>query len=150
MDIILLEEVENLGNLGDKVTVKPGYARNFLVPTGKAKLATPANLAEFEVMRAELERQVAEAIAAAEARKVNIEDIGSITLAVRAGAEGKLFGSVGPRQIADAITAAGADVEKKEIRMPEGPIRAVGEYTIGLHLHTGVNMDVTIDVKAEK
>ena len=148
MDVILLEKVGSLGALGDKVTVKPGYARNYLLPTGKAKPATAANLAEFEAMRAELETQAAESLAAAEARKAEIEAIGPVTLLSRAGTEGRLFGSVGPRQIAEAVMAAGIEVERKEVRMPEGPIRTVGEYQIGLHLHTDVDVSVQLNVEA--
>ncbi len=148
MNVILLEKVESLGNLGDKVTVKSGYARNFLLPTGKAKPATAANLAEFEAMRAELERQAAEALATAEARRAEIEAIGAVTLFSKAGAEGRLFGSVGPRQIADAMTVAGVEVERKAVRMPEGPIRLVGQYQIGLRLHTDVEVNVMLEVEA--
>lgn len=150
MDVILMEKVEGLGDLGDRVTVKSGYARNFLLPSGKVKLATAQNVADFEAMRAEFERQAAEVLATAEARRAEIEAIGAVTLPSKAGAEGRLFGSIGPRQIADAITAAGIEVARKEVRMPEGNIRVVGEYEVGLHLHTDVDVNVILRVEAEE
>lgn len=149
MDVILLEKVENLGDLGEKVSVKPGFARNFLVPAGKAKFATAANLAEFEALRAELEKSAAEALATAEARKVKAEEI-TLLITTKAGTEGKLFGSIGPREIADAISAQGVEIEKKEVRMPEGPIRAIGEFEIGVHFHTDVDLTMTVKVEAEE
>lgn len=149
MDVILMEKVENLGDLGEKVSVKPGFARNYLVPAGKAKFATAANLAKFEATRAELEKNAAEAILAAEQRKARAEGL-KVVIAGKAGTEGKLFGSIGPREIAEAVTQAGLEVEKKEIRMPEGPIRTLGEFTIGLHLHTDINVDIVITVEAEE
>ena len=144
-----MEKVENLGDLGEKVSVKPGFARNYLVPAGKAKFATAANLAEFEATRAELEKNAAEAVLAAEQRKARAEGL-KVVIAGKAGTEGKLFGSIGPREVAEAVTQAGLEVEKKEIRMPEGPIRTVGEFTIGLHLHTDINVDIVITVEAEE
>ena len=144
-----MEKVENLGDLGEKVSVKPGFARNYLVPAGKAKFATAANLAEFEARRAELEKIAAEAAEAAQERKARAETL-NVVITGKAGTEGKLFGSIGPREIADAVTAAGLEVEKKEIRMPEGPIRAVGEFEIGLHLHTDVDVTLKITVNAEE
>lgn len=144
-----MEKVENLGDLGEKVSVKPGFARNYLVPAGKAKFATAANLAKFEATRAELEKNAAEAILAAEQRKARAEGL-KVVIAGKAGTEGKLFGSIGPREIAEAVTQAGLEVEKKEIRMPEGPIRTLGEFTIGLHLHTDINVDIVITVEAEE
>jgi large subunit ribosomal protein L9 len=149
MDVILMEKVENLGDLGEKVSVKPGFARNYLVPAGKAKFATAANLAKFEATRAELEKNAAEAILAAEQRKARAEGL-KVVIAGKAGTEGKLFGSIGPREIAEAVTQAGLEVEKKEIRMPEGPIRTLGEFTIGLHLHTDINVDIVVTVEAEE
>jgi large subunit ribosomal protein L9 len=149
MDVILMEKVDNLGDLGEKVSVKPGFARNYLVPSGKAKFATAANLAEFEARRAELEKIAAEAKAVAEERKAKAEGL-SVKIVGKAGTEGKLFGSIGPREVAEAITAAGLEVEKKEIRMPEGPIRVVGMYDVGLHLHTDVDVTLTITVDAEE
>ena len=138
MQIILLEKVENLGALGDTVNVRPGYARNFLFPKGKAVPATKANVEQFEARRAELEAQSAAKLADAESRKEKIEEI-ELSVAVKAGEEGKLFGSLGNRDIADLVTEAGVAVEKAEVRLPEGPIRNVGEFDIAIHLHPEVN-----------
>lgn len=149
MDVILMEKVDNLGDLGEKVSVKPGFARNYLVPSGKAKFATAANVAEFEARRADLEKLAAEAKAEAEERKAKAEGL-KIVIVGKAGTEGKLFGSIGPREVADAITAAGLEVEKKEIRMPEGPIRTVGMYDVVLHLHADVDVELSITVDAEE
>ncbi len=149
MDVILLEKVENLGGLGDKVRVRPGYARNFLIPSGKAKYATAENIAEFEARRVELEKAAADALATAQARKEKLDGV-EVTVTVKAGSEGKLFGSVGTVDIADALQAAGAEVEKREIRMPEGPIRQAGEYEFVVHLHTDVNATVKVNVVAEE
>lgn len=148
MEIILLEKVENLGGLGDKVRVKSGYARNFLIPQGKAKYATPANIAEFEAKRAELEKAAAEVLAAAQARSAQLEGL-EVVLTAHAGSEGKLFGSIGTQDIADAVTAAGVALERREVRLPEGAIRQVGEYEIALHLHSDVNATIKLVVKAE-
>ena len=148
MEVILLETINNLGNLGDKVTVKPGYGRNFLIPGGKALPATEANVAEFEARRAELEKVEAEKLAAAEARKAQI-DGASVTIARKAGDEGKLFGSVGTVDIAEAMTAAGNEVTKAEIRLPEGAFRSTGEYDISVHLHSDVDAAVKIVIVAE-
>lgn len=148
MDVILLEKVENLGNLGDKVKVRPGYGRNFLIPKGKAKPATAENIKLFEERRAELEKAAAESVAAAEARKAQLEGL-TVTINAKAGEEGKLFGSVGTTDIAEAITQAGVAVERHEIRLPEGALRAVGEYEIELHLHTDVNASVKVVVAPE-
>ena len=144
-----MEKVANLGDLGEKVSVKSGFARNFLVPTGKAKFATAQNLADFEALRAELEKNAADAMAVAEQRKTKAAEL-KLVLSGQAGTEGKLFGSIGPREIAEAITAAGMEIEKKEIRMPEGPIRTIGEFEIGLHLHTDIDVSVTVTVEAEE
>jgi large subunit ribosomal protein L9 len=148
MQIILLEKVANLGDLGDKVDVRAGYGRNYLIPGGHALPATEANLAEFESRRAELEKNAAERLAAAEARKVSIDGL-SVTIARKAGDEGKLFGSVGTGDIAEAITAAGTEVDRAEIRLPEGVFRATGDYEVGIHLHSDVDATVTISVVAE-
>ena len=148
MEVILLEKVENLGNLGDKVKVKPGYGRNFLIPSGKATAATAENVAAFEERRAELEKQAAEALATAEARKASLEGK-TITITAKAGEEGKLFGSIGPADIADAICATGVEVEKKEVRMPEGPLRNTGDFAIQIHLHSDVDVDITVSIAAE-
>lgn len=148
MDIILLEKVENLGNLGDKVSVKPGYGRNFLIPSGKAAPATAENLAAFEARRAELEKAAGDALSSAQSRKEAVEIL-NVTIAAKAGDEGKLFGSIGASDIAAAITEAGVDVEKREVRLPTGPIRLLGEYTIDLHFHTDVNASVNLLIEAE-
>ena len=148
MEVILLEKVANLGGLGDKVNVRPGYGRNYLIPQGKAKPATAENIAYFEAQRAELERKAAEELATAQARAEKLEAL-SVTIAANAGEEGKLFGSVGPQDVADAVTAAGEALARHEVRMPEGPIRAVGEYSIELHLHADVNATVSVNVTGE-
>lgn len=147
MEVILLEKIANLGGLGDKVSVKAGYARNFLLPFGKATAATEDNLAAFEARRAELEKLAAEKKAAAEARAAQLAEL-SVTLAANAGEEGKLFGSIGTRDIADAVTAAGVALEKSEVRLPEGPLRAIGEFDIAVHLHTDVETTVKLVVVA--
>jgi large subunit ribosomal protein L9 len=148
MEVILLEKVANLGGLGDKVNVRPGYGRNYLIPQGKAKPATAENVAYFEAQRAELERKAAEELATAQARAEKLEAL-SVTITANAGEEGKLFGSVGPQDIADAVTAAGETLARHEVRMPEGPLRAVGEYSIELHLHADVNATVSVSVTGE-
>lgn len=148
MDVILLEKVANLGSLGDKVKVKAGYGRNFLLPYGKAVAATADNLKAFEERRAELEKAAAEKLAAAQARGEALEGA-SVTITSKAGEEGKLFGSIGVRDIADAITATGTDVEKSEVRLPEGPLRVVGEYEIELQLHSDVTVNINLAVVAE-
>ena len=149
MEVILLEKIDNLGGLGDKVRVRPGYARNYLLPQGKAKFATAENIAEFEARRAELERAAAEALAAAEARRESLAGM-VIEMKAKAGSEGKLFGSIGPGDIAEAVTARGVEVEKREVRLPEGPLRQVGEYEIELHLHADVNAEIRIIVIGEE
>lgn len=149
MEVILLSKVENLGNLGDVVSVRPGYARNFLIPYGKAKAATKANLAEFEARRAELEKAAADALAAAEARAAQLEGF-TVTVSAKAGSEGKLFGSIGTTEIAHALTAAGHAVERREVRLPNGPLRTVGEFDISLHLHSDVNANIKVVVVAEE
>ncbi|SFM42714.1 LSU ribosomal protein L9P [Ectothiorhodospira mobilis] len=148
MEVILLEKVENLGNLGDKVRVRPGYARNYLLPQGKAKFATEANLAEFEARRAELEKAAAEALAAAEARREKLEAM-TVTVTAKAGGEGKLFGSVGTADIADAVKSMGVELEKREVRLPEGPLRQTGEFEVDLQLHTDVKATLKVVVAAE-
>lgn len=149
MKVILLEKVENLGGLGDLVTVKPGYGRNFLIPSGKATSATPANIEAFEARRAELERAAAATLAAAQARAERLAGF-SISIARKTGDEGKLFGSVGTADIAEAITQAGIEVKKLEVRLPEGQLRQTGAYTIELHLHPEVNVDVSIEIVSEQ
>ena len=149
MEVILLEKIENLGDLGDVVNVKPGFARNYLIPQGKAKYATAENTRELEARRAELEKAAAEAKAQAEAKRERIEGQ-EITIPAKAGTEGRLFGSVGPADIAQALTeATGVEVAKRQVRMPEGPIHEVGETEITIHLHTDVNARIKVIVIAE-
>jgi len=150
MEVILLDKVENLGGLGDKVDVKPGYGRNYLIPTGRAVPATGANLKVFEEKRAELEKQAAEKLAIAEARKAKIEALEIVTIAHKAGEEGKLFGSVGTSDIAEAVTAGGIDVSKSEVRMPEGVFRVAGEYEVILHLHSDVDAPIKVVIVGEE
>lgn len=150
MEVILLENIENLGSVGDKVSVKAGFARNYLVPQGKAKMATAANLAEFEARRAELEQAAAEALATAESRKQAIEALGVVEITARVGSEGKLFGSVGVGDICDAIEAMGGDVQKSEVRMPEGALRTIGEHVVDIHLYTDVDTQVTVNIIGEE
>ena len=145
MNVILLENVENLGSIGDLVKVKPGYGRNYLLPQGKAALATPENMKEIEARRAELEKAAAEELAAARTRAGAIEGM-ELVIPANAGPEGKLFGSVGPIDIADAFEKVQVEVERSEIRMPEGPIQELGEFTIGVHLHPEVDVDVNVRV----
>ncbi len=149
MEVILLNKVENLGDLGDVVKVKPGYGRNYLIPTGRAVPATEANRKVFEARRAELEKAAAEALAAAEARRDALADL-EVAISHKAGEEGRLFGSVGTGDIAEAVTAAGVSVEKQEVRLPEGPIRQTGEYEIELHLHPEVNVTIKVNVVGEE
>jgi large subunit ribosomal protein L9 len=148
MDLILLQKVTNLGNLGDKVSVKPGYGRNFLVPQGKAVPATAANVAEFEAKRAEYEAKAKANLDGAQGRLAQLEGA-SVTLHVNASTEGKLYGSVGPRDIADAFTAAGLPLEKSEVVMGEGPIRHIGEFDVLVHLHADVETTVKVVVQPE-
>ena len=148
MEVILLDNIGKLGGLGDKVTVKPGYGRNYLVPYGLAVPATKENVEAFEAQRAELEAQSAERKAEAQARAEQLNDI-ELSLVSKAGDEGKLFGSIGPRDLADAISSAGIEVAKSEVRMPQGPIRQTGEYDIDLHLHAEVDAVVRVVVVAE-
>lgn len=150
MEVILLDKVENLGNLGDKVKIRTGYGRNYLIPKGKAVRVTPASLAEFEARRAELEAAASDLLTRAEGRKRAL-DGQRFEIRARAGAEGKLYGSVGTSDIAEAVSAAGHALERREVRLPtSGAIHEVGEFEIGLHLHTDVNATVTIVVVAEE
>ena len=148
MDVILLEKTANLGNLGDRVTIKPGYGRNYLIPQGKAVAATPKKIREFEERRTELEKQAAEKLAAASARGEALSKL-NIVITHKTGDEGRLFGSVGTQNIADSITAAGIKVEKHEVRMPKGVIRHIGEYEIDINLHTDVVVTLPIKIAAE-
>ena len=149
MNVILLDKVENLGSIGDLVTVKPGYGRNYLLPSGKASLATKENLAEFETRRAELEKHAAEELAAAQDRANLVKGM-ELVISANVGTEGKLFGSIGPIDISEAFEKVGVEVARSEIRMPHGPIHEVGEFAVGLHLHTDVNVEVTVRVVAEE
>ncbi|HSH47330.1 MAG TPA: 50S ribosomal protein L9 [Halomonas sp.] len=148
MEVILLDTIGKLGNLGDQVTVKPGYGRNYLVPYGFAVPATKENIAAFEAQRAELEARAAERKAEAEARAEQLNDI-ELSLVAKAGEEGKLFGSIGPRDLAEAISSTGIEVGRHEVRMPEGPIRQTGEYDIDLRLHAEVDAVVRVVVVSE-
>ncbi|NVJ67310.1 MAG: 50S ribosomal protein L9 [Gammaproteobacteria bacterium] len=148
MNVILLEKIRNLGDLGEQVSVAAGYGRNFLIPQGKAVPATEANVKHFEERRAELEAQAADLLATAEARAEKLAAL-TVTIPANAGDEGKLFGSVGTADIAAAATEAGVELAKKEVRMPEGAIRATGEYDIVVSLHTDVDATVKVVVVAE-
>ncbi|WP_308364120.1 MULTISPECIES: 50S ribosomal protein L9 [unclassified Microbulbifer] len=148
MEVILLDKVGKLGNVGDRVEVKAGFGRNYLLPTGKAVAATETNIAEFEARRAELEAAAAAKIGGAEGRAAQLADL-SVTLTANAGDEGKLFGSIGTRDIAEAITAAGVEVTKAEVKLPEGALREVGEYEVDVQLHADVIATVKVIIEAE-
>ncbi|WP_428774979.1 50S ribosomal protein L9 [Vibrio sp.] len=148
MQVILLDKIGNLGGLGDTVSVKSGYARNFLIPQGKAVMATKANVEMFETRRAELEAKVAEQLTAAEARAEKVNALEAVVIESKAGDEGKLFGSIGTRDIADAITAAGVEVAKSEVRLPEGALRTTGEFEVSIQLHSEVFATVKLQVVA--
>ncbi|MCK0526246.1 MULTISPECIES: 50S ribosomal protein L9 [unclassified Anaerobiospirillum] len=150
MEIILLDKIAHLGGLGDKVKVRNGYARNFLLPKKKAVLATEENLKKFEAERVQYAAKIAAELDAAQARANKIVELGSVTIASNAGDEGKLFGSIGTRDISEALTAAGVEVHKSEVRMPEGVIRSVGEYEIALQLHADVKTTVKVVVIGSK
>ena len=145
MNVILLESVENLGGIGDMVKVKPGYGRNYLLPKGKAALATDENIKQTEARRAELEKAAAEELGKATARAATIKGM-ELVIPANAGSEDKLFGSVGPADIAEAFAGVQVDVERSEIRMPDGPIHELGEFSIGIHLHSEVNVEVLVRV----
>ncbi len=149
MDIILLDKIANLGGLGDQVNVKSGFARNFLFPQGKAVPATKDNIEKFEARRAELEAKIAQELQTAEGRAEKIRALGEVTIASPAGEEGKLFGSVGTRDIADAINAAGVEVEKSEVKLPTGTLRETGEYDIDLQLHSDVVTSIKVIIIKE-
>ncbi len=148
MEVILLEKIDNLGSIGDTVKVKSGYGRNYLIPQGKATLATPEHIAEFEERRAELEAKEADSRKQADDRASAIAELG-LVIPCKVGSEGKLFGSVGTIDIAAAAAEAGAPIERDEIRMPDGPIRLVGEHEISVHLHADVDVPLTINVIGE-
>ena len=149
MEVILLEKVENLGNIGDQVNVKSGYGRNFLLPQGKATLATPENIAIFEARRAELEAKQADELAAAQARADKLEGL-VLSITAKCGPEGKLFGSLGTIDIAEAASAEGLEIERSEVRLPDGPLRAVGEFDVEVHLHTDINVTIKINVVGDQ
>jgi large subunit ribosomal protein L9 len=149
VQVILMEKIRNLGSLGDKVNVKAGYGRNYLIPEGKAVFATPANITKFEAKRAELEKIEAEHLQAALDKKQTIEALGVVTIRSKSGEEGKLFGSVGTRDIAEAITTAGVTVAKSEIDLPTGVLRMTGDYEIVLELHSDVTATVKISIVSE-
>jgi len=149
MNVILLDKVENLGDIGDLVSVKPGYGRNFLIPTGKAALATRANMQEVEARRAELERRVAEETAAARQRAGLIDGM-ELVVPANVGPEGKLFGSVGPADIEEAAEKVGVELARAEVRMPDGPIHEVGEFVIGAHLYTDVDVEFKVRVVGDE
>ena len=149
MEVILLDNVGSLGGLGDRVDVKPGYGRNFLIPQGKAVPATPENVEKFEARRAELEAAAAATLDAAQRRAEGIQALEQVQIAATAGEEGKLFGSVGTRDIAEALTAAGCDTDKSEVRLPDGAIRELGEYEIMIQLHAEVATTANIAIVAE-
>jgi len=148
MQVILMEKVVNLGSLGDVVKVKDGYARNFLIPQGKAKRATEANLKEFEIRRADLEKKAAELLSAAEARAAKLEGL-MVQITRKAGVDGRLFGSVTNADVSEALAVQGINVPKAEIRMPQGPLKQVGDYPLTLQLHTDVLANITVSVLGE-
>lgn len=149
MDVILLQKVANLGNIGDRVKVRSGYGRNFLLPQGKATLATADNVARFEARRAELEKAAREHLVSANERAEAIKDF-KLTIQAKAGTEGKLFGSIGTADIAEACQKAGFKVERSEVRMPNGPLRTVGEHVVNLHLHADVDVHLPVTIVAEE
>jgi large subunit ribosomal protein L9 len=149
MEVILLQKVANLGNIGDRVKVRSGFGRNFLLPQGKATLATPDNIARFEARRAELERVAREHLSSAEERSAAMKDF-KLTIHAKAGTEGKLFGSIGTSDIAEELTRAGFQIERSEVRLPHGPLRMVGEHTVNLHLHADVDVPVQVTIVAEE
>jgi large subunit ribosomal protein L9 len=148
MNVILLDKVENLGDIGDLVTVKPGFGRNYLLPTGRATLATRENIAEFEARRAELEKAAAVEGKEAQARADLIRGM-DLVIPANVGPEGKLFGSVGPVDISMAFEKVGVEVARSEVRMPDGPLHEPGEFTVGIHLHSDVNVDITVRIVPE-
>lgn len=149
MEVILLEKVRNLGNLGEQIKVRSGYGRNFLIPQGKAVMASKENIAKFDERRAELEAKAAEQFAAAEGRAAKLAELATVTIASKAGEEGKLFGSIAAGDIAEAITAAGVVVAKSEVKLPEGSLRQTGSFELMVQLHTDVSQAITVEVVAE-
>lgn len=149
MEVILLQKVANLGNIGDRITVKSGYGRNYLLPQGKATLVTAENVARFEAQRAALEKRAHDELQDAQRRAAELEGT-KLTITAKAGTEGKLFGSVGTADISEAATTAGHRLTRSEVRLPNGPLRTVGEHIVQLHLHTDVNVQLTVMVAAEE
>ena len=149
MEVILLEKIGKMGGIGDRANVKSGFGRNYLIPQGKAIFATEENIAAFELRRAELEANAADKLVKAQGRAKLLEGLGTITIVAIAGEEGKLFGSVGVRELEEAIAAAGGDINKSEINMPEGPIRFVGEFSVECQLHVDVTQNITVIIAAE-
>ena len=149
MEVILLQKVANLGNIGDRVKVRSGFGRNFLLPQGKATLATPDNIARFEERRAELERAAREHLSSAAERAAAMKDF-KLTVRAKAGTEGKLFGSIGTSDIAEAVTREGFKIERSEVRLPNGPLRMLGEHTVNLHLHADVDVPLHVTIVAEE
>lgn len=149
MEVILLQKVANLGNIGDRVKVRSGFGRNFLLPQGKATLATPDNVARFEARRVELERAAREQLSSAEERAAAMTDF-KLTIHAKAGTEGKLFGSIGTSDIAEACNRAGFKVERSEVRLPSGPLRTLGEHNVNLHLHADIDVPLHVTIVAEE
>jgi large subunit ribosomal protein L9 len=149
MEVILLQKVANLGNIGDRVKVKSGFGRNYLLPSGKATVATPEHIAAFEARRTELEAMAAGELVGAQARAKLLEGF-TLTMTAKAGNEGKLFGSIGTADVADACKAAGHEIERSEVRLPGGPLRMVGEHVVTLHLHADVDVDLPVTIVAEE
>ena len=149
MDVILLQKVANLGNIGDRVKVRSGYGRNFLLPGGKATLATPDNVARFEARREELEKAAREHLTSAQDRATALKDF-KLVITSKAGTEGKLFGSIGTSDIAEALGKQGFKIERSEVRMPNGPLRMVGDHSIGLHLHADIDVPLAVSIVAEE
>lgn len=149
MELILLQKVANLGNIGDRVSVRSGYGRNFLLPKGKATLATATNVARFEARRAELEKAANDELHSAQQRAASLKEF-KLTITAKAGSEGKLFGSVGTADIAEAATAAGHALARSEVRLPGGPLRSIGEHAVQLHLHADVDLDLPVIIVAEE
>jgi large subunit ribosomal protein L9 len=148
VDVILLQRIKNLGKLGDKVSVKAGYGRNYLIPQGKAVSATEANTSAFEARRAELEKQEAEVLSSAQSRADKLNEV-NVVITAKAGDEGKLFGSIGTRDIADALTASGIEVDRAEVRLPNGALRHTGEFNVAVQLHHDVTAEVLVTIVSE-
>ena len=149
MELILLQKVANLGNIGDRVKVKSGYGRNFLLPQGRATLATADNIAKFEARRAELEKAAQDELKSAQTRASKLEGV-KLSINAKAGGEGKLFGSIGTSDITEALNKAGHKIERAEVRLPQGPIRQAGEHVVHLHLHTDVTVELPVIIVPEE